>query len=478
MAAKDGKGYLFPSPIDPEGLLCLKIFIPNDPRYLEAFSGQFHELGYWLSWAKDGTNNAALVAQIWKNAIDYTYQNGWVNSCGDCADCELCDMTKDELLELISEVLDMNIKVNCGGGCGCGCGCGSVPTNEPLPSDPPLGGAIPPVDSDELEPPLGNKCARANWMADQFKTTLLSGSTIDSREKMISLLVQQYGISLAIATALVPLAMFAVFVAYLANSAVGLIEDTFDEIREGIVCALFVATSEKRARQGVDAVIDAGTNPFARLVLRAVNQMIPYQLLFDSSITIPSSYSSMSCCGQSQNDFVNLPTDECGEYYLIVADAYTITPVGSPPNAQLDYSPASGAFAFTPLQLQQSSHIIHMDINFDVMTDDVFGFVVEFVERVYGDSNNGVEVNSFAGGINTIQTNTVYYSAALAGVDACYADFTLALSTALSGTRYNAWATTSPLTSGPKGKLSPKSTGSGAAAQTFEGRILIICKRP
>lgn len=239
MAVKDGKGYLFPDPIDPQSLLCLKIYIPNDPRYLEAFSGQFHDLGYWLSWAKDGTNNAALVAQIWKDAIDYTYQNGWVNSCGDCGNCELCDMTKDELLELINEVLDMNVNVNCGGGSGCGCGGGSgssqtvnlyiPPTSTgapclPLAGDPPPttippSSAPSPVYGDEPEwetlPQFNaTRCRIANYGHNIIKQWLARISEASNLAGTVShILAYLVGIPLAMVTARLGIGQLSLLVA-------------------------------------------------------------------------------------------------------------------------------------------------------------------------------------------------------------------------------------------------------------------------
>ena len=119
-----------------------------------------------------------------------------------------------------------------------------------------------------------------------------------------------------------------------------------------------------------------------------------------------------------------------------------------------------------------------MVLDFEALPDNVYGFIIEFSTTVYGDSNNGMGINSFAGGNYDLKTNHVYYSFALASGDSCYEDYTAALTDALEATRYNGWSTTSPLTNGPKSTFNFKTAGTGTVAQSFSGRILIICKRP
>jgi len=138
-----GKGYLLPENVDPEGFTCLKIYIPNDPTgyYLAAMSGAYSDMGRWVQWERDGTDRARLAANVWKQAIDFTYDFGWLECGMDC-----CDDLTERLIRieaLLGEFTDMNINVNCCGcgGCGCGSGSGQNPwideNGQPLPIESP-----------------------------------------------------------------------------------------------------------------------------------------------------------------------------------------------------------------------------------------------------------------------------------------------------------------------------------------------------
>ena len=169
---RDGNGYILPENPTPESLRCLKVWIPDDPRYLEAFSGQFHDMGTWLVWEKDGTNRASLAADAWKDAIDYTYENGWLN-CGDDMDC--CQEILDRLTDIEESIKNQTCtcgSTGTGGGnnnmcCCCGCGNNNQTTEPPNPDDyidppPPPSVDPPPIVDDEW------KCQASNQAVDDF----------------------------------------------------------------------------------------------------------------------------------------------------------------------------------------------------------------------------------------------------------------------------------------------------------------------
>lgn len=453
--------------------------LPDDTVYLC--------LPYWFRSALLSLTERMLWSRVWldddetyvlsSEDVDRIEYGIWKLSQDDCG-CEESGMI-DDILKRIEELENMNINnyVNCG----CGCGCGSseqLPENDLLPNDPPLAGAEPPDDDEGVQPPSGNKCSRANWMYDQILTTLRLVATTNTRESYIYNLSIQYGITLAMATQSVPFAMFSVLLGYLARTTLALVEETLVELKDAIVCALYSSQSVKGARLAVGSVVGTATNPYARLALLVINQIVPYSTMFEVGREIPSRYNSMPCCGSVPDVFPELPDDGCEEYYLTVAAPVSITPGGSPPNAQLTYSAATGLFTFTPLQLQQNNHLVTMVLDFDALPDDVFGFLIEFSSTIYGDTNNGMGINSLAGGNYDLKTDHVYYSASLAGTDSCYDDYTNSLNSAIAGTRYNGWSTTAALTNGPKSTFTFKTAGTGSAAQSFSGRILVICKRP
>lgn len=141
--SNDGKGYLIPSPPIPEGLRCIKLWIPDDDLYLYALAGSIQYLTTWRAWALDEGKNGRYAALAWWAAWEYTQANGWLN-CGD------------EIPPGEEEVTVINNYVTCGSGCGCGDG-GDVPVYLPPGGGNPV--IIPfPTTGDEnpIPPPPGS----------------------------------------------------------------------------------------------------------------------------------------------------------------------------------------------------------------------------------------------------------------------------------------------------------------------------------
>lgn len=163
-------GYLIPANVQPEGFYCLRVYIPRDVAYLYAFSGAFQFFGKWPAWERDASHRATLAASAWRDAIQYTFDNGWLN-CGEENVCEHCDLIPI-ILEKLTELENMNISVNCGGGCGCGCQQVQDPNEGVTDEDLCL-----PDDPSDLPPPslnLAQKCNQANYMIVQLRTSLLN----------------------------------------------------------------------------------------------------------------------------------------------------------------------------------------------------------------------------------------------------------------------------------------------------------------
>lgn len=76
-------GYKIPETIDPEELVCFKVYIPDDPLYRAAFWQSFRHLTLWQAWEKDPDKKAKDVAAVWKPAYDLSrtaYEAG--EDCG------------------------------------------------------------------------------------------------------------------------------------------------------------------------------------------------------------------------------------------------------------------------------------------------------------------------------------------------------------------------------------------------------------
>lgn len=74
MSGKDG-GYRLPTVIDPEGVRCVCVPIPNNENHILAFLGQLDELGYWYSWERDDNQTGAAVGRVWKQIAQHVRES-------------------------------------------------------------------------------------------------------------------------------------------------------------------------------------------------------------------------------------------------------------------------------------------------------------------------------------------------------------------------------------------------------------------
>lgn len=334
-------GYRIPVNVQPEDMICLRIFIPNDQIYLEAMSGAFSDMGRWLNWEKDGTNRASLAAAVWKEAIDYTYENGWLN-CGDNMDC--CGEIIERLtnIELSLQGLEnMNINVNTGCGCGCGCGSGSGIPQSQLPQQTE-GYPLPPTPSN-IAPstPIDSwKCDAANqvvndWIAlyVNFKASVIGG------DATIAAIISIAG-ALAVLTGglTVGLTILAGIAGAAAITVLDWVQEWLEEHRPALVCAIVAGSTPAESYANVVAYIGTNKNTplgatagfFVQNQVTAVAQDTDWNLVFNpGSMTIDPSLVGSDCSGCS----LSSPPAEVSGYEWrrsevlqdVQASAYTLT---------------------------------------------------------------------------------------------------------------------------------------------------------
>lgn len=58
--------YKIPENLEPEGVQCIRIYVPNDVEWRSLFWGTFSELARWFNYEKDGTEHGAQVARLWR----------------------------------------------------------------------------------------------------------------------------------------------------------------------------------------------------------------------------------------------------------------------------------------------------------------------------------------------------------------------------------------------------------------------------
>lgn len=85
-----------PENLNPE-LICFKIYLPDDPQYIQTFVGKLRELCLWTGYDRDEEKRGTIVAGVWKQVIE-TLQPCETDcgcdesdsdcfDCGDCGDC-------------------------------------------------------------------------------------------------------------------------------------------------------------------------------------------------------------------------------------------------------------------------------------------------------------------------------------------------------------------------------------------------------
>jgi hypothetical protein len=330
--------YILPENVQPDTLLCLKVYIPNDQLYLEAFSGAFNDFGRWTQWQRDGTNGASLAATIWKDAIDYTFANAWLN-CGETMDC--CQEILDRLTQIelgIQGLNNMNINVS---SCGCGCGCGGGISQGDLPTqttDLP----IPPIpSSDAPTTPIDSwKCDAANQVwSDWYELfTSFQASVIAGDATIAALIAIAGALSVITGGLSVLLAILAGAAGAAAATTIGWVRDWLEANQDGIVCAIVSASTPAQASANALAYISANASTplgvtvgfFVKNQLTAVASDTDWNVVFNpGSITISPSLVGSDCSGCS----LSTPPEAVAGYEWrraellqdVQASAYTLT---------------------------------------------------------------------------------------------------------------------------------------------------------
>lgn len=315
-------GYLIPENVQPDGYYCLRVYIPRDVAYLYAFSGAFQFFGKWPAWRRDSGHNATLAAAAWRDAIAYTFENGWLN-CGEDDVCEHCDLIP-VILERLEELTNMNINVNCG----CGCGCqdsqtAPAPPNPGSPTQPPAEIPVPPSDPAAL----AWRCNAAYYLTDKFGQQLQydnSGGNRPSYEEWNDILEGAF-------FALYPGFILVNELVYFAYAALaGWIWGVFGgnqvttalaTYRDAFACAIYTANDDDQARRQFNGVIDQAFSfsTTLRWASKALTAVLPFGMPFSPLTTGIPGYSGMSCCGGSGGSSAPVPPAVAGYAWLPIS---------------------------------------------------------------------------------------------------------------------------------------------------------------
>lgn len=382
----DGKGYIIPDEPQPDGLYCLKVYIPADDLYLYAFAGAYQFFGKWMAWERDNSQRGKLAAESWRNAIDYTFANGWLN-CGDeYPDCEIC-MSTQELIDLIREALDMNINVSCGGGCGCGCGGTTVAPVDAPPSDyqptAPVTGGLPEViEGDALQ----HKCNMANYLMYALRLAAIQSANFTGGYQSWgdywgdiftfvddpNLTKFQYQPYITIKAAL----------SGIANTQV--ITIPLDPIYNDLVCSVYSAPNSQFAADNVAAMLAAAySDYFVRTMMLEIASQLPYDIAFDvaSVSSVPPGFSGRDC-SQCSGGSADLPIPPAGFVLipLLASDVVGMTQEGGTNTHSFNESQTQFSYAATDGEWNASSVTINTTaIKARAAVTHLFGCVLEVV---------------------------------------------------------------------------------------------------
>ncbi len=301
-------GYLIPANPQPEDMVCLLLYIPNDPLYIKAMAGGFSDYGRWFQWERDGTNRASLAARAWKDAIDYTFENGWL-VCEDMQD------KLDDILDQLRTLNDMQINVNCGCGCNCGCSGGSGNTDLLNPDGTPINTPLPnPPSTTEPDEFVGAwQCDAANEFVDgwiDFYNNLLSVGALGSVSVTVLL-------PLFVAATILTGGMVAIIALVMALTispgiaVLGWVTAWLEENRSELICVMANSLTPATAYQNVTAYLVANkmnsngsfAGEWVENILKPALQDTDWNLLFtpDSMpIRLSNQESTCNCQGVAE----------------------------------------------------------------------------------------------------------------------------------------------------------------------------------
>jgi len=123
--SKDGRAYLVPTPVDPGGAVCIRVYIPDHPLYIAAFWGAYGFFTTWVAWQRDALHMGLEAAKVWARWFDKARQE-FIQNKG------MCEMAITDIRVNPLDPCDLQAQIDggewvskaklsdCGGGCGTG----------------------------------------------------------------------------------------------------------------------------------------------------------------------------------------------------------------------------------------------------------------------------------------------------------------------------------------------------------------------
>jgi hypothetical protein len=324
-------GYLLPDNPQPDGFRCVKVFIPDDDIYLLALAGSLHYLTKWVAWEKEPTGKAAIAANVWKAAMQYTYEYGWLN----CGEDDLCNC-EDELAaieERLQELENMVVNVSCGG-CGCSQQTQCIPVDQVAPPPgwlPPNPGQGIPTPEDDLG--LLWKCNLAHYCAYLLRlwgiqATASNGvnlimESVNATYAMLGYPAPSYGHQLVVSAVAQMLLTFA---------TTDDVTVPFDANYDVVVCTLYSAPTDTDAINNVATLMTTIYQNTVGQAMATLASLLPTEAMFTPGDfgDLPPGYTDRDCssCGSPIAPGV-------GIWYLVPERLATPYPTVDSPSAEI-----------------------------------------------------------------------------------------------------------------------------------------------
>ena len=320
-----GKGIPLPQNIESSGLTCVQLYIPTDDEgmYIQALAGAYSQMGKWNYWQKDGTNRGAQVAEIWREAIDKTYEEAWLSgvfmTCTQVQDLVdaingiRAEMTVSNrnLVNAIRALELTTAPINC------------IPCGERVEVPP-----TPTPDPDPQNPPVGNNpsewnahlCRATNYlwyehvMRGGVEMVFLAstGQTIIGVGAVIAILYAS-GIGAPIAFGATILATVLAIASTWDRTT---FEAELERLAEPMICAITSSSGTESALQAMrDTLVEEGADQDTIDYVMSVTGTNAMNKLFNGEIVVPDEFiAPVDCsgCGASGNVIYDFEDGEQG----------------------------------------------------------------------------------------------------------------------------------------------------------------------
>lgn len=87
----------------PEGLRCVRVYIPDDDAFLRQLDGLIYQTTRWYNYSRDESHMGAALAKLWLKAMQHPK---WLGACCMCMDCGELVECLTPLFEAIQASID------------------------------------------------------------------------------------------------------------------------------------------------------------------------------------------------------------------------------------------------------------------------------------------------------------------------------------------------------------------------------------